>query len=114
MVKKLLDKNNNLFIIIHQNNNDINLVGEGIVKLRNMNVKVIVDSSIYMNLSLAHYTDIVEGIYVKQEEYDELIKYPNLLGHQILNYFIDLEKIVIIEKAKVDSFIVNNCYYFKK
>lgn len=114
MVKKLLNKNNNLYVIIHQNNNNSQLIGEGIVKLRNMNVKVIVDSSIYMNLSLAHYTDIVEGIYVKEEEYDELIKYPNLLGKQILNYFINLEKIVIIEKVKVDSFTVNNCYYFKK
>jgi len=114
MIKKLLDKNKNLYVIIHQNNNSSLMIGEGIVKLRNMNVKVIIDSSIYMNLSLAHYTDIVEGIYLKEEEYDELIKYPNLLGKQIIDYFINLEKIVIIEKAKVDIFTVNNCYYLKK
>lgn len=112
IIKKLQIKNNNLYVIIHQNINDEKLLGEGIVKLRNMGVKVIIDSSIYMDLKLAHYTNIIEGIYVKEEEYDKLIKYPDLFGYQIIEYFNNLDKIILIEKNKI-KFTTKNYYFIE-
>lgn len=89
---------------------------KGISKLRKQGLYVIVDSSIYFNNKTLYLLDLCNSIYIHQDEYEMLVKYPSGINTAIFQYVMKNYKELIIDYplTKVTDAYFNTLLYYLK
>lgn len=101
IAKYLINNQSIPWLIIHHDldlsKESIKILGDGIVKLRNMGIKVIIDKTIYMCSALLYFEQICDGTFFGRDECEVLSKYPNAYLGLIEKYFYNEHEILIYE-----------------
>lgn len=112
-----IDKHLKVLITIPNIEKDnINGLEKGISKLRKQGLYVIVDSSVYFNNKTLYLLDLCNSIYIHQEEYEMLVKYPSGINTAIFQYMIKNYKELLIDYplTKVTDAYFNTLLYYLK
>lgn len=112
-----IDKHLKVLITIPNIEKDnISGLEKGISKLRKQGLYVIVDSSIYFNNKTLYLLDLCNSIYIHQDEYEMLVKYPSGINTAIFQYVLKNYKELIIDYSlnKVTDAYFNTLLYYLK
>lgn len=112
-----IDKHLKVLITIPNIEKDnISGLEKGISKLRKQGLYVIVDSSIYFNNKTLYLLDLCNSIYIHQDEYEMLVKYPSGINTAIFQYVMKNYKELIIDYSlnKVTDAYFNTLLYYLK
>lgn len=112
-----IDKELKVFVFIPSiDKTNIDLLEKGISKLRTKGMYVIVDSSIYFNNFTLYLLDLANSIYIHNDEYLMLVKYPSGINTAIYQYIIKNYKEILIDcdiKKANDAYFNSLIYYVK-
>lgn len=101
--KKLTDViseniNKNIYMFIHldkiTNRQDFY---NGLIKLKTLNCKILVDSSIFFNIHNLDLSDFIDGIYINKEECNNLLTGRYKIFTSILSFYLSEQKDIILK-----------------
>lgn len=97
-------------------NVNVSELEKGMSKLKKQGVFIVVDSSIYFNNKTLYLLDLCDSIYLHNDEYESLVKYPSGINTAIIQYMIKNYKEIIIDYPldKVTDAYFNTLLYYIK
>lgn len=116
--KKFQNKNIPLSIIVHYHKDTTKEeLYNSLSLLKLYDIKIIADSSIFLNLDIIDTMNLFDGCYVHKEEFKSLMEMNNRFINMFITYFYNDSKIIIFEQTnnlEYNNRFENESIYFVK
>ena len=117
-IKKYQNKNVPLSIIIHYHKDTTKEeLYNSLSLLKLYGIRIIADSSIFLNLDIIDTMNLFDGCYVHEDEFKSLMEMNNKFINMFITYFYNDSKIIIFEETnnlEYNNRYENESIYFVK